>query len=457
MTDFDREIESLRDSSRPILSKVFGSEIDSNLIKQALQKYDGNKFRKRKIARDSVVWLLIAMAIWRDLSIAVVARHIGMAQPGQGKPSKLADSSISKSRERVDYRALHTLFIDTAKHWYSEVAAQEVLFHGMKLFSCDGTTLSVVDTEANRKQFGGPNNQHGDSGYPKIRLVVMMATSSHLVVDAAFAGYSGKGTGEKTLAKGMAQKLPENSLLLFDAGLFNGAELWIHHNAGSNRHWLGRIKIDQTYKVIKKFGPGDELALVTFTNKARKKYPQLPKTMKVRVLTGTDEQGEPIRWMSSLLDPEIYSSQELFDLYSERWEVELGYRESKVYMLNRTKPLRSQKPDGVRQELWGILLAYNLIRFRMAKAASRVGLEGRRLSFTKSLVPLMGFCMGMLWFTPVKNLESSLADLDEVLSALVLPPRRKRSFYPRRVKAHPKRYPIKKPEQKSQKITSKEA
>ena len=444
MTDFERELDALRDSPKPILGEVFGSELDAAWIAKALSGPTDTKLRKRKIARDAIVWLIIAMAIWRDSSIATVARHIGFALPGQGKPSDLADSSISKSRGRVSHQAMHTLFIDTAKHWYSEVSECEVLFHGLRIFSCDGTTLSLVDTEENREEFGGPHNQHGNYGYPKIRLVAMLAASSHLIVDAAFAGYSGKGTGEKTLALGMAARLPDRSVMLFDAGLFIGAELWIHHNAGPNRHWLGRIKSDQTYKVLEDFGHGDELAQVTFTNKARRKYPQLPKTMTVRVLTGVDKDGETIRWMTSLLDPEAYTKEELLELYSERWEVELGYRESKVYMLDRTKPLRSQKPDGVCQELWGILLAYNLIRFRMAKAAARVGLEGRRLSFNNALVPLMGFCMGLLWFEPPKKFEQLLDQLNQTLSMLVLPPRRKRASYPREVKAHPKTYPVKK-------------
>ena len=447
MADFVEELDGLRNSPKPILAEVFGSELDVCWIEEALSGPTAKKLRKRKIARDAIVWLLIAMAIWRDKSIGAVARHIGLAEAGQGQPSQLANSSISKARTRVSYEAMHQLFGVTAGHWYAEVCQQETLFHGLRIFACDGTTLSVVDTEENREAFGGPTNQHGPSGYPQIRLVVMMAASSHLLVDAAFAGYSGKGTGEKTLAAGMASRLPDNSVMLFDSGLFNGPELWAHQNAGPHRHWLGRVKKDLTYKVLETLGPGDELAVVTFTNKARRQHPQLPKNMRVRVLTGHDAEGNVIRWMTSLVDPETYTKQELLELYTERWEVELGYRESKVYMLERNKPMRSQKPDGVRQELWGILLAYNVIRFRMAKAAARVGLEGRRLSFNDALVPLMGFCMGLLWFEPPKKFEQILDQLDNTLSKLVLPPRRKRPTYPRAVKAQPKSYPTKKPKQ----------
>jgi len=443
VVDFSRELDALRNGPQPILAEVFGSELDATWIEHALEESTPYTLRNRKISREDVVWRVIAMAIWRDKSIGAVARFLGFATPGQGEPSKVADSSISQARRRVKPQSMHKLFIDTSRSWVDELVHQETLFHGLRVFACDGTTLSVVDTAENRSEFGGPTNQHGDSGYPQIRLMVMMATSSHVVVDAAFAGYSGKGTGEKTLVRGMALNRPDRSVVLFDAGLFDSAELWAHQSAGQKRHWLGRIKGDQSYKVIEVFGPDDELARITFTAKARRAHPGLPKTMLVRVLTGTNKDGKTIRWMTSFLDAETYTKQELLELYSERWEVELGYRESKTYMLERTKPLRSQTPDGVRQELWGIVIAYNLLRYRMARAAARVGLEGRRLKFNDALMAVMGFCMGLLWFDPPAHIDVLLENLDRSLAKMVLPPRRKRRSYPRAVKAQPKKYPTK--------------
>ncbi|EMO0969892.1 transposase, partial [Vibrio cholerae] len=57
------------------------------------------------------------------------------------------------------------------------------------------------------------------------------------------------------------------------------------------------------------------------------------------------------------------------ELYSHRWEIELGYREMKQYMLQNSLTLRSKTPALVKQELWGMLLAYNLLRFMMCQMA----------------------------------------------------------------------------------------
>jgi len=47
--------------------------------------------------------------------------------------------------------------------------------------------------------------------------------------------------------------------------------------------------------------------------------------------------------------------------------------------------IRSRTAAGVDQELWGILLAYNLIRLEMERTANDFGVEPTRISFVTSL------------------------------------------------------------------------
>lgn len=60
---------------------------------------------------------------------------------------------------------------------------------------------------------------------------------------------------------------------------------------------------------------------------------------------------------------------EIVDLYSQRWEIELGYREIKQQLLANEFTLRSKKSEMVKQEQWGVLLCYNLIRYQMVRMA----------------------------------------------------------------------------------------
>ena len=75
--------------------------------------------------------------------------------------------------------------------------------------------------------------------------------------------------------------------------------------------------------------------------------------------------GKLVAILTSLTDPMRYPSEDIIDLYAHRWEIELGYREMKQHLLESRFTLRSQLPELVTQELWGVLLAYNLIRYNM--------------------------------------------------------------------------------------------
>jgi hypothetical protein len=62
----------------------------------------------------------------------------------------------------------------------------------------------------------------------------------------------------------------------------------------------------------------------------------------------------------------------------------MGFDELKTDMLERNVPMRSQTPQGVRQELWGVLLAYNLVRREMEQVAKEANVSPLRISFIAS-------------------------------------------------------------------------
>jgi hypothetical protein len=66
-------------------------------------------------------------------------------------------------------------------------------------------------------------------------------------------------------------------------------------------------------------------------------------------------------------------------LYRQRWNVELDLRNIKTTL--GMEQLRCKTPEMARKELWGYLLAYNLIRLLMAQAALLADQIPRQLSF----------------------------------------------------------------------------
>jgi len=111
----------------------------------------------------------------------------------------------------------------------------------------------------------------------------------------------------------------------------------------------------------------------------------VPAVWKVRAVRYQRKGFPPSTLLTSLLEPVAYPAEELIALYHERWELEVGYDEIKTHLLEREEAIRSKTPSGVRQELWGIGLAYNLVRLEMERAADEVGAPPSRISFVNAL------------------------------------------------------------------------
>jgi|GEM_PF-5120546 len=68
--------------------------------------------------------------------------------------------------------------------------------------------------------------------------------------------------------------------------------------------------------------------------------------------------------------------------------VDRGFQASSVLktdMLERNVPVRSQTPQGVRQELRGVLLAYNLVRREMEQVAKEANMSPRECQLHRVL------------------------------------------------------------------------
>lgn len=102
--------------------------------------------------------------------------------------------------------------------------------------------------------------------------------------------------------------------------------------------------------------------------------------------------------------------------------------------------LRSKKPELVEQELWGVLLAYNLVRYQMIKMAEHLkGYWPNQLSFSESCGMVMRMLMTLQGASPgrIPELMRDLASMGQLVK---LPTRRERAF-PRVVKERPRNTP----------------
>jgi hypothetical protein len=411
--------------------------IDPKWIRRALHLTGSATIRRRRLPADRVVWLVLGMALMRNESIVGIVDRLGLALPDASGQS-VAPSAVAQARARLGDEPLRHLFEMCAEKWATESADQH-RWRGLALYGVDGTVLNVADTVENRATFGAPPIWNGKPGYPQLRLVTLMALRSHLIAAAAIAGY---GTHERRLGYPLFAKVPERSLLVIDRGLFAVHELIDHEEAGPDRHWITRAKANHYYEVLRELGSGDRLVAIRTDTKAVARDPRLPKRHVVRAVRYRRPGAEDGVILTSLLDPRAYPAHELAALYHERWEHEMAYDEIKTEMLDARPSLRSQSVSAVRQELWGVLTAFNLVRLEMERVAAQAMVPPTRISFVSVLRLLHS---NWDWWGRIRSpgaIPRRIQDLDADFKRCILPPRRTRT-YPRATKIRTSMYPKK--------------
>jgi len=312
-------------------------------------------------------------------------------------------------------------------------------YRGLSLYGVDGTHVRVPDSDENYEYFGKPGGRsgQGDSGYPQLRLVALLNLSNRLLAAARMGPFA---ESEQTLVKEIWSEIPNNSLTIADRGFVSYMSFLELVADKENRHFLIRLKSDSVFEVVSELPDGSVIALLHPPKYLLSKDPSLPGPIEVRVLSYQHDDGEPSRVATTLIDHVKYPAQELVDLYHERWELEVSFDELKTHMLERKESLRSKKPEGVHQEVWGQLLVYNLIRREMLLTAQAREVPPSRISFRASLLWIRDFWT-TAWMISPGNVPRSLADLRDKLADLILPERRTERRYPRHVKIKMSNYP----------------
>lgn len=416
----------------------FAQDVAPAWIEEALTAPGTATLRRRRLAVEQVVWIVIGMALFRDRPITDVVNKLNLAMPSPTSPT-VAPSAVPQARDRLGESPMAWLFARSADQWAHQSAARD-RWRGLVLYGVDGTTMRVPDTKENRTHFGLADGGHrGPSGYPVVRLAGLMALRSHLLAAASFG--PSQGHGEYWYAAELWPCLPASSLAIVDRNFWAANVLIPLQRDGSNRHWLIRAKSNVKGRRIQRRGPRDELVEMKVSAQARAKDPSLPTTWVVRGIHYQIKGFRPQRLITSLLDPVAYPAAEIVTLYHERWEIALGYDEVKTEML-ASIPLRSNSVDRVRQELWGLLIAYNLIRLEMERVADEAGVPPTRISF---VAVFRMICDEWLWcaLAPPGAIPRHLRHLRQQIRLFLLPPRRSERSYPRAVKVKMSNYPKK--------------
>jgi hypothetical protein len=209
---------------------------------------------------------------------------------------------------------------------------------------------------------------------------------------------------------------------VFDRAYFSAAFLLGWQSQGVSRHWLMRAKDNLRHEVQQTLAAGDWIISMPVSQRARQLHPHLPSHWQAR-LVEVQVKGKRRRFITSLTDHKAYPAAALAKLYCQRWEIELGFREIKESLQQGQPVLRSKQPELVRQELWGVFIAYTLLRRWMCEMAAHAKVQPLRISFQTASYAIVGLLRGAS-IESAATLPKQLMHLLEQSHVFVLPPRR---------------------------------
>jgi hypothetical protein len=374
----------------------FHDILDATMVKNAVAA-EGVSFNCCLYTPMVTLCMFLSQVLDPDHSCrAAVARLIVWLAVNRRRTCSADTSTYCEARQRLPLGVVVRLVHEVADET-DAAAPQEWLWNGHRVTLVDGTTVSMPDTVENQKEFPQSPSQAKGLGFPLARIVGLISLSTGVAHDLAMGPYVGKETGETALFRALWGRLQAGEIVLGDryfASFFGIAGL-------KQRGVESLFRMHQLRKCDFRRGRrlGVEDHVVTWTKPQRPDwmdqatYAQFPEQLVVRELRIKVAQPgfrvNELVLVTTLLDGGKYTKAEVADLFLRRWDVELDLRSIKCVM--QMEILRCKTPEMVRKEIWMHMLAYNLIRGVMAKAAKEHGEEPRHLSFKGTLQTMTAF------------------------------------------------------------------
>jgi hypothetical protein len=361
------------------------------ILTEVIDRCAAREKRARKLPASTVLLLCVAMNLYsNDCLTHVFFRLVSRIRwwlLGDPEALRVSKGALCQARYRLGARPLVELFRRVCKPLATPSTPQAFLF-GLRLMAVDATVMDVPDTPENVRAFGKRRTPRGEGAWPQIRLVAISECSTHAVVEA---GVWPHDFDERSAALRLLRGVGEGVLLLWDRG-FHSFEM-VKAALTRGAHLLGRLPA--TAKPLQTRTLTDGTKLVVLRRRSPPDEEELRTgeltSVTVRMIRYTledpDRPGHRIehRLITSLLDPDLAPARQIVVAYHARWEFELAFDEIKTHQRPPQKPLRSERPVGVIQEAYGLLVAHYVVRALMTDAARTVELPPGRLSFTNTL------------------------------------------------------------------------
>jgi hypothetical protein len=339
-----------------------------DMVDAALTATRATQARLRDLPSRVVVYLLLAACLFPEVGYLGVWRKLtaGLAGIATVTPSA---GGLGQARHRIGAAPLRWLF-DLLRGPVAVRGQRGTWWRGLLVCAIDGTTLTVPDNPRMLARFTKQRGNHGGTGYPQIRLVALLACGTRTVIDAVFGPTT---SGETTYTPRLLPSLHAGMILLADRNF--AAKDLLAQIAATGAHVLVRLKNGRKTPILARYPDGSYLSML---GRLRVRVIEC----EITISTPAGHQTGLYRLATTLLNHHDHPANELITLYHQRWEIETAYLELKSSMLGG-RVLRARTPIGIEQEIYALLVTYQILRTAMADATlTQPNTDPDRASFT---------------------------------------------------------------------------
>jgi hypothetical protein len=320
---------------------------------------------------------------------AAVARVVSYCEQ-QGRAAPTEDTGdYCRGRAKLSEAALHELSNEVAAEM-EQAADESWLWKGLHAKLVDGFTFTMPDTPKNQARYPHPKTQKPGVGLPIARAAAIVSLATACVMDLAIGPYKGKETGETALLRSMLGSLAAGDVAVMDRYYCSFMMIALLLSQGTQVCVRKHQRRHSDFRRGRRLGKYDHV--IVWTRPPRPEwmdeetYAQIPETLELREIRySIVEPGRRTRTIdiiTTLVDADEFSKEEIAELFGFRWNSELDIRSIKSNL--NLAHVRCKSPEMVHRELRTTILGYNLIRTTAAGAALLHGKQPRQLSFTST-------------------------------------------------------------------------
>ena len=392
--------------------------------------------RRRSFEERTTIGLMLGQALSRNAPCKDAVRR---AQIIRGMDVSSSTAAFCKARQRVRASTLEAMS--------ARLSAEADALCGMEEFTSvdalDGTTFQAADTDDNRAEWPYAAGQSEGCGFPVVGALMshsMLGKGSSVLVTAPWKAHDFR------LYVKASENFKERELKVADRAFCCFAAFAILQETGAHGIFRGKdwCRKKRPGDVI--LGPGDRIATWEKPTRhrssavPRERFDAFPDRITVRIITTKIRvrgfRDEEIVIVTSLLDDIKYPKEKIVEWYLRRWEIEVSFRDMKTTL--RYEFIRGKTPRIVKLELGILVLAYNLMRYVIARGQP----NGRLCGIASTASAVMAFVSTIQSVLAAKR--SFTKAFERLVSVVVSDrlKRRKRKNNVRAVKRRPKKYPL---------------